>query len=125
MNGSLSSKIATRSSTSAHRFGKPAYRLFPTPTRRTVWNNSDLLDAGFFDALDLRAALIDGAGDSEFIDQPVGNHFGVVRLLIHVVIVIVSFADLFQNFLFIWIEHVRKRMRHDAGDVGFHGIFGR
>ena len=60
-------------STSPHRLGKSADRFFPTPTRRAVWNNSNLLDAGFFDALDLRAALIDGAGDGEFIDQPVGN----------------------------------------------------
>ena len=52
------------------------------------------LDAGFFDALNLRAALIDGAGDSEFIHQPIGNRFGVIRMLIHVVIVVVGLADL-------------------------------
>ena len=108
---------------SAHRLCKSADCFFPAPARRTVWNNCDLLDAGFFDALDLRAALIDGAGDGEFIDQPVGNDFRMIRLLIHVMIVVVGFADLFQNLLLIGIEHVGKRMGHDARDVGLHGIF--
>ena len=126
MNGSVPSKIlATKFDSLAHRLSKSSDRFFPTSTRRTVWNNSNLLDAGFFDALDLRAALIDGAGDGKFIDEPVGNHFSMVRLLIHVVIVIVGFADLLQNLLLIRIEHVGKRMRHDARNVGFHGIFSR
>ena len=43
----------------AHRLGKAADRLFSAPSRRAVGNNRDLLDAGFLDALDLRAALID------------------------------------------------------------------
>ncbi len=41
----------------------------------------------------------DCAGDGEFIDEPVWNDFRVIRLLIHVMIVIVSFADLFQNLV--------------------------
>src|ERR1044071_4247378 len=64
-----------------HRFGKAANRLLAAPSRRAVRNDGNLLDAGFLDALDLRAALIDGAGDGEFIDQPIGDDFGVVRLL--------------------------------------------
>ena len=103
----------------------PRKRLFPTSTRRAVWENRNPANRRFFDALDLRAALIDGAGNGEFIDEPVGNHFGMVRLLIHVVIVIISFADLFQNLLFIRIKHVGKRMRDDAGNMGLHGILSR
>jgi len=41
------------------------------------------LDAGFLDALDLRAALIDRSGDGELLDQPIGDHFSVVRLLVY------------------------------------------
>src|SRR5215467_460022 len=90
----------------AHRFGKAAQCFFPAPTRDTIGNNRDLLDAGFLDSLDLGSTLIDGPGDSEFIYQPIGNRFGVIRMLIHVVVIVVGPTDLLQNFLFFWIEHV-------------------
>ena len=38
------------------------------------------------------------------------------------VVVVVGLANLFENFLFIRIEHVRQRMRDHAGDVGFHRV---
>jgi hypothetical protein len=47
---------------SVHCLGESADRLFPAPARRAVGNDRDLLDAGFLDALDLRAALGDRAG---------------------------------------------------------------
>ena len=42
---------------SSHRLGESAYRFFPASPRRAVGNDGDLLDGGFLDALDLRAAL--------------------------------------------------------------------
>jgi hypothetical protein len=42
---------------SPHRLGKAANRFFPAAARRTVGNDRDLLDAGFLDPFDLRAAL--------------------------------------------------------------------
>ena len=109
----------------AHRFGETANGFFPAPAGRGVWNNRDLLDPAFLNTLDLRAALIDSAGNGKLVDQPVGNDFGMIRLLVHVVVVIVGFADLFQNFLFVRIQYVRQRMRDNPGDVGFHRIFRR
>jgi hypothetical protein len=47
-----------------------------------------------FDAFDLRAARIDRSGDGELIDEPTGNQFGVVRPLVHVMVVVVGFADI-------------------------------
>src|ERR1051326_3499865 len=91
------------------RFRKSTDRFFPAASRRTVGNDRDLLDAGLFDALDLRAAFVDGSGDRELFHEPVGNHFGVIRLLIHVMVVVVGFADICENLLLLRIEDVRKR----------------
>src|SRR5262249_8679793 len=95
------------------------------PAGRAVGDDRDLLDnAALPDALDLRAAFRDRAGDREFVYQPVGNHFGVVRLLLHVMIIVVSFADLRENPLLLFIEHVRLRMRAAARLVRLARVFG-
>ena len=64
-------------SESPHRLSETAYRLFPAPARRAVENDRDLLDADFFDALDLRVALGNRAGDGELVDQPIDKHLGL------------------------------------------------
>src|ERR671923_185030 len=47
----------------------------------------------------------------------------MVGLLLHVMVVVVGPADLFENLLFFFLEYVRLRVRDNASDVGLDRIF--
>src|ERR1044071_6830006 len=64
-----------------HRLGKTANGFFPAAARRTVREDCDLLDVVLPDSFDLLATFIYGSGDGKFIDKPIRNHLGMVRLL--------------------------------------------
>jgi len=109
-----SSVSVSAAAISAHRLGEAPDRFFPAAAGRAVGDDRDLLDTGLLDALDLRAALDDGAGDGAFVHQSIADHLGVVRLLVHVMAVVAGFADLGEHLLLVGFEHIGQRMGDDA-----------